>query len=165
MACLIHTHSVIRAVSPCIYLSVFDGAWNFGGTSMNRIKSIEGLRGTFAFAVFNSYTIPALFPHVIDSAIWKALFCTPLFFLKTAGFGVGYFFFVSGFGLYLLEDKKSWWRIILTILKRYFRLVPTILMCNLFCWILMRKNFYYLDSGNHVYQLYDLQHTAGIKEK
>lgn len=81
---------------------------------------------------------------------------TPLFFLLSAGFAVNYFFFVTRFGLCIPGEEKSWWKIILNILKRYCRLVPIILLCNLFCWLLMKCGFYYMDYGDYNPQLYDL---------
>ncbi len=123
---------------------------------INRIRSLEGLRGLLAVAVFNGHIIPSLFPQVVDGSIWEGAYYTPLFFLLSAGFAVSYFFFVSGFGLCISGEEKSWWKIILNILKRYCRLVPIILLCNLLCWLLMKGGFYYIDYGDYNPQVYDL---------
>lgn len=120
-----------------------------------RISSLEGLRGVMAFSVFNAHVIPSLFPGVTDARIWGVISYTPFFAILMAGLGVSYFFFISAFGIYQSESDKVWWKIVLNIVKRYFRLVPIILISNLLCWASMRWGIFYVGEGED-YVSYDL---------
>lgn len=54
--------------------------------------------------------------------------------------------------------NKSIFGIVANMFKRYMRLVPIILLSNLFCWCLMKLRLYFVDYGSF-YKIYDLDCT------
>lgn len=99
-----------------------------------------------AIAVLNCHA-KVLFPLLAETSIWKAFLYTPFSVLASGGFGVSYFFVLSSFGLCFNNCKKDWKLIIIGYIKRYFRLVPTLLMSDFSAFILIRSGFYYLTPG------------------
>lgn len=113
-----------------------------------RIKSYEGIRGIMSIAILNCHVIPGLFPLMVKSSVWKNFCYTPLSIFVSGGFGVSYFFVLSSFGLCYSNYNKEWKLIILGCIKRYFRLLPTLMMSDLVAFILFKNRWYYLVPGN-----------------
>lgn len=44
-----------------------------------RNSALEGLRGVFCIAVFNSHIIPNFYPEIMNSGTWKVVMDTPLY--------------------------------------------------------------------------------------
>lgn len=111
-----------------------------------RIQSFEGLRGIMAIAVLNCHVM-GLFPLFGQSAVGKVLLHTPLFIFISGGFGVSYFFVLSSFGFCFNNYERDFKSIIIGYIKRYFRLVPTLMMSDFVVLFLVRNGFYYLMPG------------------
>lgn len=99
-----------------------------------------------AIAVLNCHA-KVLFPVLVETSIWKAFLYTPFSMFVSGGFGVSYFFVLSSFGLWLNNYEKDWRLIVAGYVKRYFRLIPTLVMSDFVAFVLIRNGFYYLTPG------------------
>lgn len=106
-----------------------------------KITSIEGLRTIGWVGVFLCHFKGAFMPN----AHWWTD-DTPLRFIYSGNAYVRLFFVISGFVIsYKYFTKENYDRIPGDVLKRYFRLMPSVLFAELFTFVLMRigamKNF------------------------
>lgn len=99
-----------------------------------------------AIAVLNCHA-KVLFPLFVETSIGKAFLYTPFSVFASGGFGVSYFFVLSSFGFCFNNYEKDWKWIVAGYIKRYFRLVPTLLLSDFAAFILIKSGFYYLTPG------------------
>lgn len=113
----------------------------------NRIVVYDNLRGFFSLAVFNGHCLPILFPFLVETTAWSVINYTPFVLLRGAGFGVSYFFVLSGYGITKSIYDNKWGSIYWKCIRRYFRLLPVILICVSLSALSMKFGLYYLNPG------------------
>ena len=102
--------------------------------SRGKIKSIEGLRTIGWIGVFICHFRGSFFPN----AIWKTDL-TPIRFIYSGNAYVRLFFVISGLVLsYKYFTKEKYENALGDIIKRYFRLMPSILFAELMVYIFMK---------------------------
>ncbi len=125
-----------------------------------RIEYLEGLRGIAACIVVLHHYFLAFYPASFTKNLAEIhtgrnlealLYNTPLGILIDGNFAVQIFFILSGLVLTLqyIESNKSNEVLAKTSLKRYFRLLPSVLFCNLLVYILLinKLNFNVAAAG------------------
>lgn len=105
---------------------------------MKKIKSIEGIRTIVWFGIFLCHYIGAFIPD----RSWF-LDKKPISFICTGHGYLEVLFIVSGFVLsYKFFSKECYELIPRDMVKRYFRLMPPVLFCELVVYVLMRLGCY-----------------------
>lgn len=105
-------------------------------TNGRKLKSIEGLRTIGWIGVFICHFRGSFFPN----AIWKTDL-TPIKFIYSGNAYVRLFFVISGLVLsYKYYTKEKYENALGDIVKRYFRLMPSILVAELMVYIFMKLN-------------------------
>lgn len=112
-----------------------------------RIQSFEGLRGIMAIAVLNCHIV-VLYPLLSESFIWKGFRYSPFSIFASGGFGVSYFFVLSSFGVWFNNYEKDWKIVAIGYFKRYFRLLPTLIMSDFLACVFFKNGFYFLTPGS-----------------
>lgn len=126
----------------------------------SRIPYLEGLRAFAAFiVVLNHFAwsfYPATFTTVLDEVHTKnrvelLFFNTPLGFLLNGNLAVCIFFVLSGFVVSIkFFQKPDIHALQKSAIQRYFRLLPTVLFCNLLAYFLVLNNLNYNQSASLV---------------
>lgn len=114
------------------------------GKSLDRLGSLEGLRGFAAIAVVFAHITYGFYPHAIEKAgqvhmkYEPFVQGTPLYGFISGSLAVMLFFVLSGFvltvGYFKTRDKKVLQSL---AIKRYLRLMLPALAAVLICWSLM----------------------------
>ena len=113
----------------------------------NRIAVYDNLRGFFSLAVFNGHCIPILFPTLVGTTVWSVINYTPFVLFRGSGFGVSYFFVLSGYGITKSIYDNKWRSICWKCIRRYLRLLPVIFICVSLSALSMKLGIYYLTPG------------------
>lgn len=109
--------------------------------------AIEGLRGWASVMVLLSHLALTFWPAMhtgqledVGSGIDLSIFNSPLSFIYSGSFSVALFFVMSGYVLTIKFARTGDERVIRSLfIKRYFRLMPPVLVSTLFAYTLMRS--------------------------
>ncbi|NTU46833.1 acyltransferase [Candidatus Roizmanbacteria bacterium] len=118
-----------------------------------RITYFDGFRGAAALIVVLHHFMMAFLPAIYNNAasdshlpysIERFIYSTPLNIFTNGNFAVNLFFILSGFAIsipfFTKHDTSSLTK---TSIKRYFRLLPPIVFCNILTFIILYFHFNY----------------------
>jgi peptidoglycan/LPS O-acetylase OafA/YrhL len=117
---------------------------------MHKVRYLDGLRGIAAFIVVLHHFAAAFYPAAYlglditqHSGVERLLLTTPLGLLIAGNFSVCIFFILSGYvlsaGFFRTGDSRT---LASLAYRRYFRLLPPVLLSGLVAWALLRANLF-----------------------
>ena len=112
-----------------------------------RNSALEGLRGVFCIAVFNSHIIPNFYPEIMNSGTWKVVMDTPLYLFFSGGAGISFFALLIGMTFMGNIQAESYFVMLKKCIKRYFKFVIIIFVCNNLYWIFSYFGLLYCVHG------------------
>ena len=112
-----------------------------------RNSALEGLRGVFCIAVFNSHIIPNFYPEIMNSGTWKVVMNTPLYLFFSGGAGISFFALLIGMTFMGNLQSESYFVMLKKCIKRYFKFVIIILVCDNLYWIFSYFGLLYCVPG------------------
>lgn len=125
---------------------------------MQKISSLESLRGVAALIVVFTHFAFAFFPSMvygqttsmIHSNYEVMIMQSPLGIFISGRFAVACFFVLSGFVLSYSFFKRGGADLVASVLRRYFRLLPVVLASILLAYFLLKVGFFYNQSASQI---------------